>query len=369
MGLIGQALGWDKAGGVGGGLYSAFDQNRNAIASLAQGVVGQPDTVGILQGLAGGGMQGRQADMAERERAAALEKEKRAVNATLTYLQSSDPALASLVEAGAVSPADAYRSHIAQQQSGQTGSDTIEINGQLVNKRTGQVLGDYRTEGGARSGTVTYGLTPIFGADASGKTGMGVQGSDGSFKLVDTGGFTPMGPGEVAGARASGTVDAKTAGGARAALPAAEQAYKLTSTTLAQIAGNSAGQSEQFGNILGYPQQWTGATPGSKKADFRNQVKQLSGQAFLQIRQALKGAGQVTDYEGQRGELALSRMAAAAESGSEADFNQALIDYKDAMDRGMALLREQANGNYSAGAPAVNNGTVSTDYKSRYGLD
>lgn len=351
-GIIGTALGWDKGGN---GLYSAWDQNRNAIGSLSRAVVGQGDTVGVLGALAQGAFPGAQVDQAERDKQLALEKEKKAVNATLTYLQSSDPALASLVEAGAISPVDAYRAHTAQQQAGDVGSNNIEINGQLIDKRTGKVLGDYRTEGGARSGTVTYGLTPIFGTDpATGKQGMGVQGSDGSFKLVDTGGFVPMGPGEVAGARATGTVDAKTSGAARAALPAAENAYKMTDQAIADVIANKAGIDEQFGKLFGMiPQQATPAWWGSAKANLRNQVDQLSGQAFLQVRQALKGAGQVTDYEGQKGEIAISQMKAAADSGDEKAFRKALVDFKDAMDNGMRLLRETANGGYASGAPNV----------------
>lgn len=116
VGLIGQALGWDKAQGMGGGLYSAWDKNRNAIGSLAQSVVGQPDTVGVLQALAGGAMPGRQIDMAEKDRQAALEKDKKAVNATVTFLQSNNPELASLVEAGALEPAQAYQMHVSQSQ-------------------------------------------------------------------------------------------------------------------------------------------------------------------------------------------------------------------------------------------------------------
>lgn len=160
-------------------------------------------------------------------------------------------------------------------------------------------------------------------------------------------------PGIAASERAAGGGDAKTAVAARAALPAAEQAYQLTQQALATISGNQTGVDQNFGNIMGIPTQKLPAYPGSSLADMRNQVDQLSGTAFLQIRQALKGAGQVTDYEGQKGEIALNRMRAAAESGSKADFDAALVDYQTAIDSGLQLLREAAQGGYSQGAPAV----------------
>jgi hypothetical protein len=195
---------------------------------------------------------------------------------------------------------------------------------------------------------------PTWGRDAQGNSVLGQIGADGAFhptQMPD--GVTPIDPGAMAGARTSNTVDAKSEAAARGALPAAEQAYALSATTLAQINKNSDGLADNFGNTLGMPNQRLPARDGSARADLLNQVKQLGGQAFLQIRQALKGAGQVTDYEGQKGEIALTRMAAAIENGSKADFDQALVDYQSAMDNGLRLLREQANGGYNAGAPAV----------------
>lgn len=212
---------------------------------------------------------------------------------------------------------------------------------------TGAVPGTSRTN-------VTYGTTPVWGTDtATGKAGYGVNGSDGSFKLMDTGSFQPMTPADVASSKTGATVDAKTAGAARAALPSAELNFQIAAKAADSLLSDKAGMDEQFGSILGYPQQWTGAFPGTAKANFRNQLDQLTGQAFLNIRQALKGAGAVTDYEGQRGEVALSRAQAAAEKGDRKAFEAAVIEFKDAISKGLELLRQQAQGDYSAGSPAV----------------
>ncbi len=175
-------------------------------------------------------------------------------------------------------------------------------------------------------------------------------------------GVQAMGPGDAAALKTNATVDAKTAAAARATLPSAENAYQLTQQALANFdAGASsdaaksvqAGMGENFGNVLGIPQQVLPIIPKTNRANFQNVVDQLSGQAFLNIRQALKGAGQVTDYEGAKGEIALSRMAAAAKSGDEPAFKQALLDYKEAIDNGLRLLRETANGGYAQGSQNV----------------
>lgn len=113
MGLVGSLFGWDKGNNS---LYQSFDQNRNAIGSLAGAVTGQPDTVGVLQGLAQGGMQGAQIDRENALQRAAVEKDKNAVNATVTFLQSNNPQLAALVESGAIDPASAYKIHVDEQR-------------------------------------------------------------------------------------------------------------------------------------------------------------------------------------------------------------------------------------------------------------
>jgi hypothetical protein len=52
-------------------------------------------------------------------------------------------------------------------------------------------------------------------------------------------------------------------------------------------------------------------------------------------------------------------MAAAAKSGDETAFKTALLDYQQAIDNGMRLLRETAQGGYAAGSQNV---TGKTNY-------
>lgn len=164
-------------------------------------------------------------------------------------------------------------------------------------------------------------------------------------------------PYDLAAQRAGGASDATNAGIARNLLPGAEQSYAITQQALGKLdpktgdANVILGEGENFSKVFGFiPNQLIKAiVPGTPRAAFNNIINQLSGDAFLNVRQALKGAGQVTDFEGQKGEQAISRMKAAADSGNDADFRSALADFSSAMENGLALLRKQAAGDYAAG--------------------
>ena len=84
--------------------------------------------------------------------------------------------------------------------------------------------------------------------------------------------------------------------------------------------------------------------PGSDAADAEARREQLGGKAFLQARQALKGGGQITDYEGQKAEQAYVRMQKAQ---SVEAFKSALADYKTHVHKGFEILQKQANGDFS----------------------
>jgi len=65
-------------------------------------------------------------------------------------------------------------------------------------------------------------------------------------------------------------------------------------------------------------------------------INQIKGGAFLQAFESLKGGGQITELEGQKAEQAQSRLNTAQ---SEADFREALKEYKFYIDQGIKRLR------------------------------
>lgn len=284
--------------------------------------------------------------------------------------QDGTPLYQSPTGAGTASVSDQINQRLAagkQQNLSGTALTTFAL--------TGKLPGGNQGTRGSLGSTVPYRNTQ------TGKLVAGQLMSDGT--VLDPQTHQPIGPEfeydpyALNAAKTGGQVDAKTAAAARAALPAAEQNYQFTMQALSNFdpgttndaaKGVRAGEDEQFGKFLGMPTgQIIPAIPGTNKANFQNIIKQLSGQAFLNIRNALKGAGQVTDYEGAKGEAAISRMELAANSGDQAAFQQALADYTQALDNGMSLLRQQANAQNSADPSAVpgmppGQGTSDTTY-------
>ena len=95
--------------------------------------------------------------------------------------------------------------------------------------------------------------------------------------------------------------------------------------------------------------------PASDAANFQAKYKKVKGGSFLEARQALKGGGAITDFEGKKAEDAIAAMDTAQ---SEEEFVKALNDYKGAMSRGLAIMANAARGNFTplgqapAAAPA-----------------
>lgn len=106
-------------------------------------------------------------------------------------------------------------------------------------------------------------------------------------------------------------------------------------------------------------------TSGSR--DFDERVEQLKGQAFMAARQALKGGGQITDFEGARAEAALVR---ASQAKSPEDFRKAMEEFKAHLTRGYYLLKKQA-GAAAPSTPAISGAPVGApdDLKKKYGLE
>ena len=246
------------------------------------------------------------------------------LNKTVEFLKQVNPELAQAVEMGAMSPKDAYSTHLKAE---------------------------------APNNGASYSKSPVYGEDAEGNVILGTVGDDGSFKQIDTGGFTPstgvtkvdLGDrigimnkrtGEIVGYEDKNLVGAERdkaigkAQGANAAnLGAATQGLDDTMTLVDSVLKHPS-LSAAVGPIDGrLPSFSSGAR------DFDERVEQIKNKAFLSARQELKGGGAITDYEGQKAETALVR---ASQAKSEADFIQAMNEFKQALQRGKQLLAMQA---------------------------
>src|SRR3990167_5580475 len=131
-------------------------------------------------------------------------------------------------------------------------------------------------------------------------------------------------------ATSAGTVQGSTQATAAVNLPQtiaqADDTVKLVEDLvkhpgLSGIVGAPESVSGVANMVLGAP------IPGTKEADFRARLDQLSGKQFLQAYETLKGGGVITEIEGAKATDAISRMQKTGQT--EAEFKKAAQEYID----------------------------------------
>jgi len=341
------------------------NSNQNMLGSIGAGLAAGPDFASGMGKAAQYVPQGRAADAAIYEKQLADQKLTDQISATEAWaLEQNRPELAQMLKMG-MKPADVWA--FAHKDTDK--SNFIEINGQLVNQTTGEIVGDYRDDPAAGIDAPKWSLTPTWLRDTDpnsptfGKLVLGQLNDGGGLTMTETpGGLTPLGPIELAGGKQLATVDAKTQGEARALLPGAQQANSVLAAHIAEIRNNQKGMDEWFG-------QWGArgsyVLPGSAMGNFKAATDPANAQAFMQARKMLMGGGQITDYEGKRGEDAFSRMAAAIATGDQQSYLRALDDFESAVEDGYAKLVATSQGGYSDGGFAGQSSVGASDAMSR----
>lgn len=315
-------------------------QNSNFLGALGAGIASGPDLAsGIGQGLKMA-PQAKMLDMQVAEQAKAKAEEEQVKNYTRGWLQKNRPDLLPGLEMG-MTPAQLF-AQANEPQGGGSDFDERFKAGQAYGL-TGDALNTFALTGavpGTNKSNVTYGTTPIWGTFDDGTQGYGVQGSDGSFKRPDLGGFQPKGPYDVSADKAAGTAFGKNTGGAQFDMPAVKLSTDQTLAAIADVRANEKGLDEQFS--MGGLQQMTPAWPGSEKAKFQVANNRLTNRAFLEAREVLRGGGQITDFESRKAEGAITNIEDAMARGDKALYLKALADFEQAVKDGYAKLEKQA---------------------------
>jgi hypothetical protein len=143
--------------------------------------------------------------------------------------------------------------------------------------------------------------------------------------------FMPKGIAEKARQEEAGTAQGK----AQVILPQVEAA---AARMFKQIAGVE--NDPNLGSVTGW--QASFPTVFAKSVDTEERIKQLSGGAFLQAFESLKGGGQITQPEGEKATAALARLQNLKQS--DAGFKQALADFKAEVQALVELARKKAGG-------------------------
>lgn len=145
-------------------------------------------------------------------------------------------------------------------------------------------------------------------------------------------------PKDLAGAEAQKAAGGKQ-GDAAFDLPRVEQNAQQTLGILSRMKTHP-GRAGSTGFIQGML-----PSRSSDQVDFQSLVDQTQGQSFLQAFQMLKGAGQITEIEGQKATDAISRL--RNQRLSDADYLRAIEDLEGVVKAGLSRARVQA------GAPAT----------------
>ena len=137
-------------------------------------------------------------------------------------------------------------------------------------------------------------------------------------------------------------------GQARVDLPKVESAARTLFSLIDQTADDKS-LSSVTGPLQGRTFNLSG---GAVRAQSR--INQLTGQAFLQAFEELKGAGQITEKEGEKATQAKTRLGEQAVG--DADYRAALKEFRDEVVRLVKLARQRAAGpqmNLPAAPPAT----------------
>jgi hypothetical protein len=274
-------------------------------------------------------------------------------NKTYEFFKTQAPEYAQLIDAG-MPVKQAWQTYTQQRFAKEKGQGIINAGaGNLYNSETNEWLS---APGGGVEGVA--GLTPVWLRDEeTGKPVLGQMRKDGT--VVRSGmpdGTSAVGPYDVNFDRAAGTAAGKGTGEAAVALPGVQQMAGKVSQQVEDLKADP-----YLSRMLG-PVDSRLPNVTADAARVQSKIAQLTGEAFLSARQALKGGGAITDYEGQKAEAALARLNQAQ---SVEDFNAALDEFNYHVQLGLHLLQQQA------GKQRMEQGTpgAPVDYKSKYGLD
>lgn len=351
-------------------IYKALSPYSNTAMGFGAGLLSGKNW---QEGLAKGGqgaMQGNQMDMVLQDERTKQEELRKRVTDTAAWARSQFPELANAPDDVVAQMAPG----LWEKQYGGGSSNTF-----ADNAATRQTLGQqYGLTGDDLTRYVLTGEMP--GSNQSTRAGLGqpitvrnkstgqvsaaMPMSDGSywdpFNQTAFGPEWEFDPAWVAAQRAQGTQLGKEVGGAQFDLPGAELTMNQTLRVINAIRAEEKGMDEQFGNIVGVPQQLTPAWPGSDKAKFQVAVSQGTDRAFLEAREVLRGGGQITDFESRKAENAITNMQLAMEKGDKKQFLAALDEFEKAVKDGYAKLQAQASVLPSVGGGSAPAGGVLT---------
>lgn len=132
---------------------------------------------------------------------------------------------------------------------------------------------------------------------------------------------------EVRGAQAAAAAQGQAAGTAAAAAPAGQAAADQMLKNIDDVLNDPEGIKAITGGMFGLKGLQSETLPlSAEQRAMQPKIDQLKGQAFLQAYNSLRGAGQITEVEGEKATNAMGRL---KQSQDPKDFTDALQDLRD----------------------------------------
>jgi len=155
--------------------------------------------------------------------------------------------------------------------------------------------------------------------------GIGMVHPDGSVTPVVGAGGKAINAGQVAAETERGKLLAKQ----QAAAPAAIETAKAAVRKIDEMIGSVDGKIKQHPGFGTVGLNFFGRhIPGTPSSDFKIRHEEVTGQAFMQAYQILKGSGQITEIEGEKATAAITRMNL---SQSEPEYKRAAREFQDVL--------------------------------------
>jgi hypothetical protein len=186
---------------------------------------------------------------------------------------------------------------------------------------------------------------PIMGKDpVTGQTKMFQLSSTGPpIEVQLPGGIIPMTPGEQAAQKTEATSMAKAKASAAAILPKFGDLSRVNIAGLDALKNDAEGRDAATGRFYGQLPD-DSIMLSDKGRDFRNNLAQVKGQAYLAAFDTLRGAGAISNQEGEAAKNALLSLSTVT---SEKQFNAQIEKAKQYYQLGLARLKRQAQGDFS----------------------
>jgi hypothetical protein len=180
------------------------------------------------------------------------------------------------------------------------------------------------------------GLIPQYGRDKDGNPILIQIGKDGQAVQTKLPEGVTLDPAWVKQMQAQGSAVGKATGEAQIALPGAEI---QTNETLGVI--NKALEHPGRETFTGASGTWhpSNYLAGTEAQDYRALHDQIKGKSFLTAFESLKGAGQITEQEGQKATEAIARLNSAQ---SDSAYKEALEDLKIVVENGLKRAQMRA---------------------------